>query len=219
MRRRTAPPNPAPTAGGAPPGLHHLANLLVETGAISEDQARIARTEQRNTGAGFADAAAKLGFVTEGIIRDALGGALGVESVDLGSAVAEADATATVPERVARRFLAVGLAHRARCGGRAAADHRRDGGPVRRDRARPSAFAVRGGRGGRPRSSPAAPTWSGSSSAPTDTNLSVSGISRGNRVRGGRRPSRPGGLRRRPAGPGNTASPSSGSWTCCCPTP
>ena len=110
MRRRTAPPNPAPTAGGAPPGLHHLANLLVETGAISEDQARIARTEQRNTGAGFADAAAKLGFVTEGIIRDALGGALGVESVDLGSAVAEADATAAVPERVARRFLAVGLA-------------------------------------------------------------------------------------------------------------
>ena len=115
MRRRAAPSNPAPPpgggpAGGAPPGLRDLADLLVETGAISEDQARIARTEQRNTGAAFTDTAAKLGFVTEGIVRDALGGALGVESVDLGSAVAEGDATAAVPERVARRFLAVGLA-------------------------------------------------------------------------------------------------------------
>ena len=110
VRRRTAPPGPAPLAGGAAAGPDPLANLLVETGAISEDQARIARTEQRNTGAGFTDVLAKLGFVTEGIVRDALGGALGVESVDLGSAVAEADATAAVPERVARRFLAAGLA-------------------------------------------------------------------------------------------------------------
>ena len=110
MRRRTAPLGPAPLAGGAAAGTDPLANLLVETGAISEDQARIARTEQRNTGAGFTDVLAKLGFVTEGIVRDALGGALGVESVDLGSAVAEADATAAVPERVARRFLAAGLA-------------------------------------------------------------------------------------------------------------
>ena len=110
MRRRAAPPGPAPRAGGAAAGPDPLADLLVETGAISEDQARIARTEQRNTGAGFTDVLAKLGFVTEGIVRDAVGGALGVESVDLGSAVAEADATAAVPERVARRFLAAGLA-------------------------------------------------------------------------------------------------------------
>ena len=75
----------------------------------AKDQARIALTEQSNTGARFADILAKLGFVTEAIIRDAVGGALGVESVDLGRTVAEPDAMAAVPEPVARRFLAVGL--------------------------------------------------------------------------------------------------------------
>ena len=101
------------TGGASAPigvsGLDHLGTLLVETGAISEDQARIALTEQSNTGARFADILAKLGFVTEAIIRDAVGGALGVESVDLGRTVAEPDAMAAVPEPVARRFLAVGL--------------------------------------------------------------------------------------------------------------
>ena len=76
---------------------------------ISEDQARIALTEQARTGARFADVLAKLGFVTEAIIRDAVGGALGVESVDLGRTVVEPDAMDAVPEPVARRFLAVGL--------------------------------------------------------------------------------------------------------------
>ena len=109
MTPRTAPSDLASPRDGAP-GLDPLAHLLVETGAISEDQARIARTEQRNTGAGLTEVLAKLGFVTEGIVRDAVGGALGVESVDLDAAVAEADAAAAVPEGVARRFLAVGLA-------------------------------------------------------------------------------------------------------------
>ena len=91
------------------PGLDHHGILLVEAGAISEDQARIALTEQANTGARFTDILAKLGFVTEAIIRDAVGGALGIESVDLARTVAEPEALAAVPEPVARRFLAVGL--------------------------------------------------------------------------------------------------------------
>ena len=89
--------------------LDGVGALLVEAGAISEDQARIALTEQQRTGAPFTDLLTKLGFVTEAIVRDALGGALGVESVDLGRAVAEADAMAAIPEPVARRFLVVGL--------------------------------------------------------------------------------------------------------------
>ena len=103
------------TAGGAAfpfleaEGLDPLVALLLETGAISEDQARIALTEQSKTGARFADILAKLGFVTEAIVRDAVGGALGVESIDLGRTVAEAEAMAAVPEPVARRFMAVGL--------------------------------------------------------------------------------------------------------------
>ena len=93
---------------GAPP-LDHVGRLLVDAGAISEDQARIALTEQRNTGARFTDILAKLGFVTDAIVRDAMSGALGVESIDLGRTVAEPDAMAAIPEPVARRFLAIGL--------------------------------------------------------------------------------------------------------------
>ena len=105
--RRAAPGAGAPSTEVA--GLDHLGTLLVETGAISEDQARIALTEQSSTGTRFADILTRLGFVTEAIIRDAVGGALGIESVDLGRTVAEPDATAAIPEPVARRFLAVGL--------------------------------------------------------------------------------------------------------------
>ena len=109
MTRAAATPRGAsPPAGGQ--GPRDLGALLAEAGAISGDQVRIALTEQRTTGVGFADALVRLGFVTEAIIRDALGGALRIDSVDLGSAVAEADATAAVPERVARRFLVAGLA-------------------------------------------------------------------------------------------------------------
>ena len=105
-----------PATAGGPPSpfleaadLDPLGTLLLETGAISEDQARIALTEQARTGVRFADILAKLGFVTEALIRDAVGGAWGVESVDLGRTVAEPDAMAAIPEPVARRFLAVGL--------------------------------------------------------------------------------------------------------------
>ncbi len=107
--RPTASARGTARPAGEMAGLDHVGTLLVETGAISEDQARIALTEQSSTGARFVEVLAKLGFVTEAIIRDAVGGALGVEGVDLGRTVAEADAAAAIPEPVARRFLAVGL--------------------------------------------------------------------------------------------------------------
>ena len=107
-RPATADGTPAPPFPEAA-ALDPLGVLLLEAGAISEDQARIALTEQSRTGAGFADILTKFGFVTEAIVRDAVGGALGVESVDLGRTVAEAEAMKAVPEAVARRFLAVGL--------------------------------------------------------------------------------------------------------------
>ena len=105
--RAAAGSAPASYLEGA--GLDPLGTLLLENGAISEDQARIALTEQAKTGARFADILAKLGFVTEALVRDAVSGALGVESVDLDRTVAEAEAMAAIPEPVARRFKAVGL--------------------------------------------------------------------------------------------------------------
>ena len=109
MTVRPAAPDGATSPFLEAADLDPLGTLLLETGAISEDQARIALTEQSRTGARFADILARFGFVTEAIVRDAVGGALGVESVDLGRTVAEAEAMKAVPEAVARRFLAVGL--------------------------------------------------------------------------------------------------------------
>ena len=108
MRPRGALPATAPAAADSA-HVEHVARLLVEAGAISEDQVRIALTEQRSSGARFTDILTKLGFVTDAIIRDAVSGALGVEGIDLGRTVAEPDAMAMVPEHIARRFLAVGL--------------------------------------------------------------------------------------------------------------
>ena len=110
MTAPAASPKTTPTPATVDaPHVDHVARLLVEAGAVSDDQIRIALTEQRNTGARFTDTLTRLGFVTDAIIRDAVGGALGVEGIDLDRAVAEPEATAVIPEHVARRFLAVGL--------------------------------------------------------------------------------------------------------------
>ena len=108
MKRPSTASEPlSPSTGCA--GREPLVTLLLETGVISEDQARIALTERSQTGDRLPDILARLGFVTDAIVRDAVGGALGVESVDLGRTVVEAEAMAAVPEPVARRFMAVGL--------------------------------------------------------------------------------------------------------------
>ncbi len=108
--RRNAPGHASPPpVGGADPGLDPIAALLVEAGAVGEDQVRVALTEQRHTGAPLTDILVRLGFVTEAIVRDALGGAFGIESVDLERTVADAAAASAIPEPMARRFLAIGL--------------------------------------------------------------------------------------------------------------
>ncbi len=94
---------------GLPDRSSAVESLLVESGAVSEDQIAIALTEQRQQGGSLEDILIRLGFVTGSILRDVLGGALGVESVDLARTIADARAAQTIPVQVARRFLAVGL--------------------------------------------------------------------------------------------------------------
>jgi len=84
-----------------------IGELLVEKGVISEDQVRIALTEQRKGGQRndhLGRIIVRLGFATEAVIRDVLGGALGYDSVDLGKVVIDASVVALIPKDVARRY-------------------------------------------------------------------------------------------------------------------
>ena len=81
-----------------------LGELLVQQGAISRDQAEIARTEQKKTGEKIGRILVRLGFSTESVIRDVIGGVIGQESINLEQVVAESDAIAMIPKHLARRL-------------------------------------------------------------------------------------------------------------------
>ena len=90
-----------------------IGELLVSKGVVSEDQVRIALTEQRdaNNKEHLGKILVRLGFATEAVIRDVLGGALGYDSVDLAKVVVDHDVVKLVPKEIARRYhlLAVTL--------------------------------------------------------------------------------------------------------------
>ncbi|MCH9672902.1 MAG: GspE/PulE family protein [Gammaproteobacteria bacterium] len=86
-----------------------IGELLVTKGVVSEDQVRIALTEQRNSRDHLGKILVRLGFATEGVIRDVLGGALGYESVDLSKVVVEADVVQLIPKSIARRYHLIAL--------------------------------------------------------------------------------------------------------------
>jgi len=82
-----------------------IGELLVAKGVVSEDQVRIALTEQqRNRREHLGKILVRLGFATEAVIRDILGGALGYDSVDLSKVVVDSDIVKIVPKEVARRY-------------------------------------------------------------------------------------------------------------------
>ena len=99
----------------APMGGPRIGELLIARGVVSEDQVRIALTEQRSVQPReqLGRILVRLGFATEAVIRDVLGGALGLESVDLGRVVVDGDALALIPEDVARRHRVLALSRRA----------------------------------------------------------------------------------------------------------
>ena len=86
-----------------------IGELLVSKGVVSEDQVRIALTEQRRTKEHLGRILVRLGFATEGVIRDVLGGALGYDSVDLSRVVVDSDIVQLIPKHIARRYHMVAL--------------------------------------------------------------------------------------------------------------
>ena len=94
-----------------PVKARRIGELLVSKGVVSEDQVRIALTEQRRnrTREHLGRILVRLGFATEAVIRDVLGGALGYDSVDLTKVVVDSDVVSLIPKEVARRYHMLAL--------------------------------------------------------------------------------------------------------------
>jgi type II secretory ATPase GspE/PulE/Tfp pilus assembly ATPase PilB-like protein len=87
-----------------------LGELMVSQGLISQDQLRIALTEQGRTGMPLGRQLVALGFTTEAMIRDLLAHTIGQESIDLTQVVADPEALKLVPEAFARRYSMLPIA-------------------------------------------------------------------------------------------------------------
>ncbi len=81
-----------------------LGEILVHKGVTTPDQIDIALTEQKRTKEHLGKILVRLGFATEAIIRDVIGGVIGQESVDLTRAVPDGESIKMLPKDMARRL-------------------------------------------------------------------------------------------------------------------
>ena len=81
-----------------------LGDELVHRGIVTQDQLDIALVEQRKTGTALGQLLVQLGFVTESIMRDALGEVLGQDSIDLTKVVPDQEAIELIPKEMVNRF-------------------------------------------------------------------------------------------------------------------
>lgn len=88
-----------------------LGEILVSKGITTPDQIHIALMEQKKSKEHLGKVLVRLGFATEAIIRDVLGGVLGQESVDLSRAVPDGDAIRMIPQDMARRLKTLPLTY------------------------------------------------------------------------------------------------------------
>ncbi|MBA3581435.1 MAG: type II/IV secretion system protein [Gammaproteobacteria bacterium] len=88
-----------------------LGEVLLEKRVITEDQLRIALTEQKRTPSPIGKLIVGLGFVTEAVMRDVLGEALGQESIELASTIPDPDALRLIPKEMARSLKLIPLSY------------------------------------------------------------------------------------------------------------
>ncbi|MEM7206627.1 MAG: ATPase, T2SS/T4P/T4SS family [Pseudomonadota bacterium] len=88
-----------------------LGELLVQDGLISRDQLRIALTDQEKSGEQLGRILVTLGFISESVLRDVLGEALGQESIELAVVVPDTAALQLVPKELARRYSLVPISY------------------------------------------------------------------------------------------------------------
>ena len=88
-----------------------LGELLVQQGLITQDQLRIALTEQKTQNMPIGRLLVRLGFVTEAVIRDIMARTIGQESIDLTQVLVDAEALRLVPQEFARRHRLLPIAY------------------------------------------------------------------------------------------------------------
>ncbi|MGD2138783.1 MAG: ATPase, T2SS/T4P/T4SS family [Burkholderiales bacterium] len=94
-----------------------LGELLVQQGLITQDQLRIALTEQStHKNVPIGRLLVRLGFVTESVIRDIMARTIGQESIDLNQVLVDAEALRLVPQEFARRQRLLPIAYNAEQG-------------------------------------------------------------------------------------------------------
>ncbi|MEE8234327.1 MAG: ATPase, T2SS/T4P/T4SS family [Gammaproteobacteria bacterium] len=86
-----------------------LGEILVTQGVTTSDQIEIALTEQKKSGELLGKILVRLGFATESIIRDVIGGAIGQESINLERAIPDSDAISLISKVVARQLRVLPL--------------------------------------------------------------------------------------------------------------
>lgn len=88
-----------------------LGELMVQQGLISQDQLRIALTEQEHSDLPLGRQLVLLGFVTEVMVRDVVADTIGYDSIDLSTIVADVDALKLVPQDFSRRYHLLPVAY------------------------------------------------------------------------------------------------------------
>lgn len=88
-----------------------LGEILVNKGVTTLDQIEIALIEQKRSKEHLGKILVRLGFATEAIIRDVIGGVIGQESIDLKTAVADDEAVHMIPKDMARRLQILPLTY------------------------------------------------------------------------------------------------------------
>jgi len=81
-----------------------LGEILVKQGVATHDQIEIALTEQKKRHELLGKILVRLGFATESIIRDVIGGAIGQESVNLEQAIPDSEAIGLITKDMARQL-------------------------------------------------------------------------------------------------------------------
>ena len=88
-----------------------MGEILVQQGVTTPDQIDIALTEQKKSKEKLGKILVRLGFATESIIRDVIGGVIGQDSVNLDNAIADSDAVTLLPKALARRLHVLPLTY------------------------------------------------------------------------------------------------------------
>ncbi len=83
----------------------------MQQGVTTPDQIDIALTEQKKSKEKLGKILVRLGFATESIIRDVIGGVIGQDSVNLDNAIADSDAVTLLPKALARRLHVLPLTY------------------------------------------------------------------------------------------------------------